>query len=213
MTLTPATPPAGIEHLPDENQAWEIGRGVHGDPFSVLGRFATDGGAIVRVYRPGAHSATVIDGADKEIAQKVVDNMRYGLIPKGDKRRSVVFGGSNLHMFKDDFVDGGEVDREAALALACFMTSPEWSTKLSWVISNPGNLRGFATKWNKERLESIKFLDVATSMLPHGVPFPVIPESTEIMNIIVPEMLQNALICKLFYWRQLKRAVSVLCMI
>ena len=68
MTLTPATPPAGIEHLPDENQAWEIGRGVHGDPFSVLGRFATDGGAIVRVYRPGAHSATVIDGADKEIA-------------------------------------------------------------------------------------------------------------------------------------------------
>ena len=30
-------------------------------------------------------------------------------------------------------------------------------------------------------------------MLPYGVPFPVVPESTEIMNIIVPEMIQNAL--------------------
>ena len=30
-------------------------------------------------------------------------------------------------------------------------------------------------------------------MLPSGIPFPVIPESTEIMNIIVPNMLQNAL--------------------
>ena len=30
-------------------------------------------------------------------------------------------------------------------------------------------------------------------MLPNGIPFPVIPEATEIMNIIVPDMLQNAL--------------------
>ncbi len=45
----------------------------------------------------------------------------------------------------------------------------------------------------KERLDTIKFLDVTTSMLPNGIPFPVIPESTEIMNIIVPDMLQNAL--------------------
>ncbi len=156
-------------------------------------------GQLAMVIAHPAEYATMLDrarkatGSDKEIAQKVVDNMRYGLIPEGDVRRSVVFGGSNIHMFKDDFVDGGEVDRQAALALVCFMTSPEWSTKLSWVISNPGNLRGFATKWNKERLDSIKFLDVATSMLPYGVPFPVIPESTEIMNIIVPGMLQNAL--------------------
>jgi len=156
-------------------------------------------GQLAMVIAHPAEYATMLDraekatGSDKEIAEKVVANMRYGLIPEGDRRRAVVFGGSNLHMFKDDFVDGGEVDREAALALACFMTSPEWSTKLSWVISNPGNLRGFQTKWNKERLETIKFLDVATSMLPYGVPFPVIPESSEIMNIIVPEMLQNAL--------------------
>ena len=30
-------------------------------------------------------------------------------------------------------------------------------------------------------------------MLPYGIPFPVIPEATEIMNIIVPDMIQNAL--------------------
>lgn len=156
-------------------------------------------GQLGMVIAHPAEYATMLDrakkatGSDKEIADKVVSNMRYGLIPKGDARRAVVFGGSNLHMFKDEFVDGGSVDKPAALALACFMTSPEWSTKLSWVISNPGNLRGFQTKWNKERLDSIKFLDVATSMLPYGVPFPVIPESSEIMNIIVPEMLQNAL--------------------
>ena len=45
----------------------------------------------------------------------------------------------------------------------------------------------------KQRLEEIKFLDVTTSMLPYGIPFPVIAESTEIMNIIVPDMMQNAL--------------------
>jgi len=38
-----------------------------------------------------------------------------------------------------------------------------------------------------------KFLDVTTSMLPNGIPFPVIPEAPEIMNIIVPDMLQKCL--------------------
>ncbi len=132
-------------------------------------------------------------GQEKEIADRVVANMRYGLIPRGPERRAVVFGGSNLHVFNPDVVDGGEVDMEAAKALVCFWAGPEWSTKISWTNSNPGNLRGFQTSWMKERLEEIKFLDVTTSMLAHGVPFPVIPESPEIMNIIVPEMLQNAL--------------------
>jgi multiple sugar transport system substrate-binding protein len=45
----------------------------------------------------------------------------------------------------------------------------------------------------KERLDTIKFLDVTTSMLPNGIPFPALPEAPEIMNIIVPDMLQNAL--------------------
>jgi multiple sugar transport system substrate-binding protein len=136
--------------------------------------------------------ASKATGSDKEVADNVVANMRYGLIPEGPARRAVVFGGSNIHIFNDEYVDGG-LDEPAAKALVCFWTSPEWSTKLAWVASNPGNLRGFKTKWMKERLDTIKFLDVTTSMLPNGIPFPVVPEATEIMNIIVPDMLQNAL--------------------
>ncbi|WP_417811775.1 extracellular solute-binding protein [Thalassospira alkalitolerans] len=136
-----------------------------------------------------ANNAT---GDDKAAALKVVDNMRYGLIPKGQDRRAVVFGGFNVHMFSPDHVSGG-LDQDAAKALVCFMTGPEWSTKLAWLNSNPGNVRGFETVWMQERLDTIKFLDVATSMLAYGIPFPPVAESTEIMNIIIPDMLQNAL--------------------
>jgi multiple sugar transport system substrate-binding protein len=135
-------------------------------------------------------------GADKAVADAVVENMRYGLIPEGPARRAVVFGGSNMHFVEKEYVDGG-FDEQAAKALACFWDSPEWSTKLAWTGSNPGNLQGFKTKWMKERLDTIKFLDVTTSMLPSGIPFPVIPEATEIMNIIVPDMMQNALTGKM----------------
>lgn len=140
--------------------------------------------------------ASKATGSDKAVADEVVANMRYGLIPEGPDRRAVVFGGSNIHVVKDEYVDGG-LDQMAAKALICFWTSPEWSTKLAWVTSNPGNLRGFQTEWMKERLDTIKFLDVTTSMLPSGIPFPVIPEAPEIMNIIVPDMLQNALTGKM----------------
>ncbi len=137
-------------------------------------------------------------GADKEAADKVLENMRYGLIPTGpDGKRAVVFGGSNIHILKSEYVDGGKVDEPAAKALICMWTSPEWSLKLAWAGSNPGNLGGFKTKWMKERLDSIKFLDVTTSMLTNGIPFPALPEAPEIMNIIVPDMLQNALTGKM----------------
>ena len=118
--------------------------------------------------------------------------MRYGLIPEGPVRRAVVFGGWNLHMFKPDLSAAGWT-LDAATAFVAFMTGPEWSVKLAWTGSNPGNLRGFRTNWMKQRLEQIKFLNVTTSMLAGGVPFPVIPQSGEIMNIVVPDMMQNAL--------------------
>jgi multiple sugar transport system substrate-binding protein len=138
--------------------------------------------------------AAAATGADKEVADKVVENMRYGLIPTGpDGKRAVVFGGSNIHILNPEYVEGGEVDEAAAKAMVCFWTSPEWSLKMAYAGSNPGNLNGFKTKWMKERLDSIKFLDVTTSMLPYGVPFPTLPETPEIMNIIIPDMLQNAL--------------------
>jgi multiple sugar transport system substrate-binding protein len=99
-------------------------------------------------------------------------------------------------VFNADLVDGG-FDEQAARALIAFMTGPEWSTKMAWVGSNPGNIRGFRTKWMKQRLDTIKFLNITTSMLPNGIPFPVLPQSAEIMNIIVPGMLQNALTQKM----------------
>lgn len=135
-------------------------------------------------------------GQDKATAEAVVANMRYGFVPKGESRRAIVFGGSNVHVFNNNVVEGG-LDVQAAKALVAFMTGPEWSTKMAWVSSNPGNVRGFRTKWMKERLEQIKFLDVTTSMLPYGIPFPVLPQSAEIMNIIVPNMMQNALTQKM----------------
>ena len=135
-------------------------------------------------------------GQDKVTADAVVGNMRYGFVPKGQSRRAIVFGGSNAHIFHPSVVEGG-LDLNAAKALVAFMTGPEWSTKMAWVSSNPGNVRGFRTKWMKERIEQIKFLDVTTSMLPYGIPFPVLPQAAEIMNIIVPNMMQNALTQKM----------------
>ena len=136
-------------------------------------------------------------GADKAIAQEVVDNMAYGLIPMGPVRRAVVFGGSNMHIFADKYT-GHTVDKTAAKAFLNFAVSPEWATKeWAWLGSNPPTQDAFKSEWMKQRLDSVKFLDVTTSMLPYGIPFPVIPESTTIMNSIIPDMLQNALTQKM----------------
>jgi multiple sugar transport system substrate-binding protein len=164
------------------------------DPF-LAGQLA------MMVSHPSEY-ATMVDrarkatGDDRKAADAVVANMRYGLIPKGPARRAVVFGGSNAHVFNESFVDG-KFDLDAARAFIAYSTGPEWSTKLAWTGSNPGNIRGFRTKWMKERLDTIHFLNVTTSMLPYGIPFPVIPQSAEIMNIIVPDMLQNTLTKKM----------------
>ena len=131
-------------------------------------------------------------GQDKARAEEIVANMVYGLIPEGPVRRAVVFGGSNIHIMTEE-VHGGPIDRDAARALIAAQTYPEWSLKNAWAGSNPANLRGFETEWMKQRLDEIRFLENTTSMLPYGIPFPVVPQSTEIMNVIVPQMIQNAL--------------------
>lgn len=143
-------------------------------------------------YGTMQEKAAEASGPDKEYADSVVENMRYGLIPEGPVRRAVVFGGSNIHIFTDE-AHGGTVDLDAARALIAYTTGPEWSTKNAWLGSNPGHLLGFQTSWMKERLDTIPFLENTTSMLPYGIPFPVIPEANSIMNEIVPNMLQNAL--------------------
>jgi multiple sugar transport system substrate-binding protein len=179
-------------------------------PTSALTNTQTENGDLyiagqiaMEISHPSEYAAMLdkagkATGADKEKADEVVANMAYGLMPSGPVRRAVVFGGSNIHVFNDQFT-GHAVDRKAANAFIAFTTGPEWSVKNSgnWTGSNPGNLQGFKTEWMKQRLDTINFLDVTTSMLPYGVPFPVIPESTEIMNNIVPNMVQNALTGKM----------------
>ena len=179
-----SVPTSALTNTQTENQ----------DPF-IAGQLA------MMISHPSEYAAMLdrarkATGEDRKTAEAVVANMRYGLIPMGPTRRAVVFGGSNAHVFHPNIVDGG-LDVDAARAFIAFSTGPEWSTKLAWVSSNPGNTRGFRTKWMKERLETIKFLSVTTSMLPAGIPFPVLPQSAEIMNIIIPGMLQNALTRKM----------------
>src|SRR5438105_9837712 len=179
-------------------------------PTSALTNTQTENGDLfisgqiaMEISHPSEYAAMLdkakkATGADKDKADEVVANMAYGLMPSGPARRAVVFGGSNIHIFGDQFT-GHAVDRKAADAFIAFTCGPEWSVKNSgnWTGSNPGNLQGFKTDGMKQRLDSINFLDVTTSMLPYGIPFPVIPESTEIMNNIVPNMVQNALTDKM----------------
>ena len=179
-------------------------------PTSALTNTQTENGDLfisgqiaMEIAHPSEYAAMLdkakkATGADKDLADQVVANMAYGLMPAGPVRRAVVFGGSNIHIFNDKYA-GHKVDRKAADAFIAFTCGPEWSVKNSgnWTGSNPGNLQGFKTDGMKQRLDQIKFLEVTTSMLPYGVPFPVIPESTEIMNNIVPNMIQNALTGKM----------------
>jgi multiple sugar transport system substrate-binding protein len=175
-------------------------------PTSALTNTQTENGDLfisgqiaMEIAHPSEYAAMIdkankATGADKDLADQVVASMAYGLMPAGPVRRAVVFGGSNIHIFTDQAA-GHTVDRKAANAFVAFTCGPEWSVKNSgnWTGSNPGNLQGFKTDGMKQRLDQIKFLEVTSSMLPYGVPFPVIPEANDVMNNIVPNMIQNAL--------------------
>jgi phosphatidylserine/phosphatidylglycerophosphate/cardiolipin synthase-like enzyme len=118
-----STPRSALTNTQTENQ----------DPF-IAGRLG------MMISHPSEY-AVMLDkakratGEDRKIADAVVANMRYGLIPKGPVRRAVVFGGWNFHIFNPNIVGGG-LDLDAAMALAAFMTGPEWSVKLAW--TGPG---------------------------------------------------------------------------
>ena len=175
-----STPRSGLTSIQSDND----------NPF-ISGQLAMMG-SHPQEYAVMLDRARTAIGSDKAVAEAVVANMRYGNLPRGPVRSAAVFGGSNVHVFDPTYVDG-KFDIDSVRAFVAFMTGPEWSTKLAWDTSNPGNLRGFCTSWMKERLQTLKFLAESTTMLPFGVPFPVVPESSEIMNIIVPTMMQNAL--------------------
>jgi multiple sugar transport system substrate-binding protein len=122
-------------------------------------------------------------------APQVAEQMDYVLMPNGPARRAVAFGGWSMHIFKqipEDVVP-------AAKQMVKEETAPEWSTKLAWDGSNPGHRAAYDQPAHKLRLEQVKFLNVTTEMLQYGIAWPAIPQAGEIMNVLVPEMLQNVL--------------------
>ncbi|WP_185983866.1 1,4-alpha-glucan branching protein GlgB [Aureimonas mangrovi] len=59
----------GAAHRPNQHEVEEITRGAHGDPFSILGPHTRDGQSFVRVFRPGAETASLIDETGKVLAE------------------------------------------------------------------------------------------------------------------------------------------------
>ena len=123
----------------------------------------------------------------KNKAPDVAEQMNYVLMPKGPVRRAVAFGGWSM------VINKAAKDIDAVKAVVKDRTSPYWSIRLIWTGSNPGNRDGFNLPEEQERLKTIKFLNVTTEMLQYGVSYPAIPEASDIMNLYVPQMIQDVL--------------------
>ena len=130
---------------------------------------------------PGVY--TIVKNKTPDVAAK----MNFSLMPKGPVRRAVVFGGSNMIIFKS------AKDLDAAKAVVKDQTSPPWSLRLHYESSNPGNRDGFNLPEEKIRESETKFLDVAIPMLQYGISFPTVPEASDIMNLYVPQMMQDVM--------------------
>ncbi len=123
----------------------------------------------------------------KNRAPDIASKMNFTLMPKGPVRRAVVFGGSNMIIFKST------KNLDATKAVVKDQTSPPWSLRLHYESSNPGNRDGFTLPEEKVRESETKFLDVAIQMLQYGISFPTVPEASDIMNLIVPQMMQDVM--------------------
>ncbi len=119
---------------------------------------------------------------------EVAAKLGYTLMPQGPTRRAVVFGGSNAVIFK------GAKDMDAAKAVLKDRTSPIWSLYHQWDGSNPGNRDAFQLPQQQQRLAENRYLNVTTENLQYGISFPTVPESSDIMNLIVPDMMQSVML-------------------
>ncbi|MDQ6601401.1 MAG: extracellular solute-binding protein [Chloroflexota bacterium] len=123
----------------------------------------------------------------KKTAPDVAAKLGYTLMPMGPVRRAVVFGGSDAVIFK------GAKDLDAAKAVVKDRTSPQWSLYHQWETSNPGNRDAFSLPDQQKRLAENTFLNVTTDNLQYGISFPAVPESSDIMNLMVPQMMQDVM--------------------
>ncbi|WP_082537166.1 MULTISPECIES: 1,4-alpha-glucan branching protein GlgB [unclassified Aureimonas] len=67
--VEPSAPTASDAHRPGEGALRAILEGRHRDPFSLLGPHEAEGGLVVRVFRPGAETAVVIDASGAVLAE------------------------------------------------------------------------------------------------------------------------------------------------
>jgi multiple sugar transport system substrate-binding protein len=141
----------------------------------------TSGEVAMMIDHPVAYAAALPKTPD------VAAKMNYVLMPKGPVRRAVAFGGWSM------FISKTAKDMEAVKAVVKSRTSPYWSIRLIWTSSNPGNRDAFNLPEEQQRLKEIKFLNVTTEMLQYGISFPAIPEGADIMNLMVPQMIQDVL--------------------
>ncbi|MHB8647943.1 MAG: ABC transporter substrate-binding protein [Thermomicrobiales bacterium] len=125
--------------------------------------------------------------AIKAAAPDVAAKMNYVLMPTGPVRRAIVFGGSNIAIFKS------AKDVDAAKAIVKARTQPDWALRLIWEGSNPGHRDGFLLPEEKVRESQTPFLDVTIQMLQYGISFPTVPEASDIMNLYVPQMMQDVM--------------------
>ncbi len=139
------------------------------------------GEVAMMIDHPSAY--TIVKGKAPDVAEK----MNYVLMPKGPVRRAVAFGGSNLSIFKT------AKDMDAVKAVVKDRTSPLQSLRFAYEGSNPGNRDAFSLPEQQQRVNEIKFLNVTTEMLQYGVSYPAIPEAADIMNLMVPQMIQDVL--------------------
>ncbi len=139
------------------------------------------GEVAMMIAHPSAYPSVKVKAPD------VADKMNYVLMPKGPVRRAVAFGGWSM------FISKTAKDMDAVKAVVKDRTSPYWSIRLIWTGSNPGNREAFNLPEEQQRLNEIKFLNVTTEMLQYGISFPAIPEGSDIMNLMVPQMIQDVL--------------------
>ncbi|MGI8688278.1 MAG: ABC transporter substrate-binding protein [Thermomicrobiales bacterium] len=141
----------------------------------------TSGEVAMMIDLPGVY--TIVKNKTPDVAAK----MNFTLMPKGPVRRAAVFGGSNMIIFKST------KNLDAAKAVVKNATSPPWSLRLHYESSNPGNRDGFLLPEEKIREAQTKFLDVTIQMLQYGISFPTVPEASDIMNLYVPQMMQDVM--------------------
>ena len=114
--------------------------------------------------------------------------MGGALLPMGPVRRAVVLGGSNFH------IRATSKNQEAVYALMKEYLAPYWNSRLgTGAGSEASTATARASKFAQDFNKDLPYNDLVFEMLPFGVNVPLVPQSGQIWNIVVPTMIQQVL--------------------